>query len=77
VVEAQTKIAELTERIETVRAKLKVGDGAMIYIENASFDKVHAHTDVMNENFVELIMGLDNVTSGFSKNSDEMRNKTG
>ena len=77
VAEAQTKIAELTGRIETARAKLKVGDDAMIDIENASLEDVHAHTDVMNANIAELIMGLDDVTSGFSKDFDEMRNKTG
>jgi chromosome segregation ATPase len=77
VAEAQSKIAELTGRIETARAKLKAGDDAMIDIENASLEDVHAHTDVMNANIAELIMGLDDVTSGFSKDFDEMRNKTG
>jgi len=56
---------------------MKVGDDAMIDIENASLEDVHAHTDVMNANIAELIMGLDDVTSGFSKDFDEMRNKTG
>ena len=65
--EAQTKIAELTGRIETARAKLKIGDGAMIDIENASLDDVHAHTDVMHENIIELLLGLDDVISSFSK----------
>jgi chromosome segregation ATPase len=77
VAEAQSKIAELTGRIETARAKLKAGDDAMIDIENASLEDVHAHTDVMNANIAELIMGLDDVTSAFSKDFDEMRNKTG
>jgi hypothetical protein len=31
----------------------------------------------MNGNIAELIMGLDDVTAGFSKDFDEMRNKTG
>jgi hypothetical protein len=31
----------------------------------------------MNANIAELIMGLDDVTAGFSKDFDEMRNKTG
>jgi chromosome segregation ATPase len=77
VAEAPSKIAELTGRIETARAKLKAGDDAMIDIENASLEDVHAHTDVMNANIAELIMGLDDVTSAFSKDFDEMRNKTG
>jgi hypothetical protein len=38
---------------------------------------VHKHTDVMNANIAELIMGLDDVTAGFSKDFDEMRSKTG
>ncbi|MFZ5963172.1 hypothetical protein ACOXXX_09495 [Thalassococcus sp. BH17M4-6] len=77
VLEAQTKIAELTTRIETARAKMKSGDDAMIDIENASLEDVHAHTDVMNANIAELIMGLDDVTAAFSKDFDEMRTKTG
>jgi hypothetical protein len=77
VAEAQAKISELTSRIETARAKLKAGDDAMIDIENATLEDVHAHTDVMNANIAELIMGLDDVTAAFSKDFDEMRNKTG
>ena len=75
--EAQSKIAEPTGWIKTAREKLKVGDDAMIDIENASLEDVHAHTDVKNANIAVLIMGLDDVTSGFSKDFDEMRNKTG
>ncbi|PSL18662.1 hypothetical protein [Shimia abyssi] len=74
---AQSKIAELTSRIETARAKMKTGDDVAIDIENASLDDVHAHTEVMNANIAELIMGLDDVTSAFSKDFDEMRDKTG
>jgi hypothetical protein len=75
--EAQAKIAELTSRIETARAKLKSGDDIAIDIENASLDDVHRHTDVMNANIAELIMGLDDVTAAFSRDFDQMRNKTG
>jgi len=71
VAEAQAKISELTTRIETARTD------ASIDIENASLADVHAHTDAMNANIAELIMGLDDVTSGFSKDFDEMRSKTG
>ena len=77
VAEAQSKISELTSRIEVARQKMKAGDDAMIDIENANLDDVHAHTDVMNANIAELIMGLDDVTAAFSKDFDEMRNKTG
>ena len=77
VAEAQSKISELTTRIETARAKLKTGDDIAIDIENATLDDVHKHTEVMNANIAELIMGLDDVTAGFSKDFDEMRSKTG
>lgn len=77
VAEAQAKISELTSKIETARAKIQTGDGAMIDIENATLADVHKHAEVMNANIAELIMGLDDVTSGFSKDFDEMRSKTG
>jgi peptidoglycan hydrolase CwlO-like protein len=77
VAQAQSKIAELTSRIETARAKMKSGDDVTIDIENATLEDVHAHTDVMNANIAELIMGLDDVTAGFSRDFDEMRSKTG
>ena len=77
VAEAQAKISELTSRIETARAKAMSGDDISIDIENATLDDVHAHTDLMNANIAELIMGLDDVTTGFSKDFDEMRSKTG
>ncbi|MGB3177157.1 MAG: hypothetical protein WBC68_09720 [Albidovulum sp.] len=77
VAETQAKISELTSRIETARAKLKTGDDVSIDIENASLDDVHKHAEVMNANIAELIMGLDDVTAGFSKDFDQMRSKTG
>jgi hypothetical protein len=77
VASAQAKIAELTSRIETARSKIKGGEDASLDIENATLDEVHAHTETMNANIAELIMGLDDVTAGFSRDFDEMRNKTG
>ena len=77
VAEAQAKISELTTRIETARQKMATGEDASIDIENATLDEVHAHADTMNANIAELIMGLDDVTAGFSKDFDEMRSKTG
>lgn len=74
---AQTKIAEVTSRIEAARQKLEAGQDISIDIENATLDDVHTHTELMNANIAELIMGLDDVTAGFSKDFDEMRNKTG
>lgn len=77
VAEAQSKIAELSSRIETARDKMSKGGDITIDIENASLDDVHAHSDLMNANIAELILGLDDVTAGFSKDFDAMRNKTG
>ena len=74
---AQSKISELTSRIETARAKMEAGGDIGIDIENASLEDVHAHTELMNANIAELIMGLDDVTSGFSQDFEELRNKTG
>ena len=75
--ESQAKIAGLTSRIEAARDKISAGEAADIDIENATLEDVHAHTEVMNSNIAELIMGLDDVTSAFSQDFDEMRNKTG
>ena len=72
---AQAKISAITGRIEEARTKLDAG--ASIDIENASLEDVNKHTDLMNANIAELIMGLDDVTAGFSKDFDEMRSKTG
>ncbi|MBR9764154.1 MAG: hypothetical protein GYB53_11670 [Rhodobacteraceae bacterium] len=74
---AQSKISELTARIETAREKMDTGADVSIEIENATLDDVHAHTEAMNANIAELIMGLDDVTAQFSKDFDEMRGKTG
>ncbi|WP_417524590.1 hypothetical protein [Marinovum sp.] len=77
VAEAQSKISEITSRIETAREKMKAGTEASIDVENATLKDVHAHTEVMNANIAELIMGLDDVTAAFSRDFDEMRSKTG
>lgn len=75
VAEAQARISEITSRIEA--AKTKLDQGLSIDVENATLDDVNKHSDVMNANIAELIMGLDDVTAGFSKDFDEMRSKTG
>ena len=77
VAETQAKMSELTAKIDQARAKLKTGDDVKIDIENATLADVHKHAEVMNANIAELIMGLDDVTAGFSKDFDEMRSKTG
>lgn len=77
VADTQAKIAEMTSRIQTARSKLEAGEDIAVDIENASLEDVHAHTEAMNANIAELIMGLDDVTAGFSQEFDEMRNKSG
>ena len=77
VAETQARISELTSRIETARSKLDTGADISIDIENATLEDVHRHTELMNANIAELIMGLDDVTAGFSKDFSEMRDKTG
>jgi len=72
---AQSKISEITGRIDAARSELE--KGINIDVENATLEDVHAHTELMNANIADLIMGLDDVTAGFSKDFDEMRNKTG
>lgn len=75
VAEAQAKISAITSRIEVARAKLD--QGTELDVENATLEDVHKHTDLMNANIAELIMGLDDVTAAFSKDFNEMRSKTG
>ncbi len=77
VAQAQAKIAEISSRIETARNKIETGAEVTIDIENANLEDVHRHTEAMNANIAELIMGLDDVTAGFQKDFDEMRTKTG
>ena len=76
VAKAQAKISAITGRIEEARAKLSAGEVALD-IENATLEDVSKHTDLMNANIAELIMGLDDVTAGFSKDFQELRSKTG
>lgn len=77
VAQTQARMAELTSRIETTGAKLSAGHDVSLDIENATLADVQAHADLMNANIAELIMGLDDVTAGFSRDFDEMRTKTG
>jgi len=77
VAEAQSKISEITTRIESARQQMKAGTESDIDIETATLQDVHSHTEVMNANIAELIMGLDDVTAAFSRDFDEMRSKTG
>ena len=72
---AQAKITAITARVDEARNKIAMG-GPEIDIENATLADVHQHTEVMNANIAELIMGLDDVTAGFSRDFDELRTKT-
>ncbi len=76
--EAQDKISSMTSRIETARSHIESGDSEFdIDIETATLDDVHAHHETMNANIAELIIGLDEVTAGFSRDFDAMRERTG
>lgn len=75
VAEAQAKISEITSRIEAARSRMD--QGVTLDVENATLEDVHKHTDLMNANIAELIMGLDDVTAGFSAEFAGMRTKTG
>ncbi|WP_323041254.1 hypothetical protein [Gemmobacter sp.] len=76
VAKAQTRISAITAKVEEARARIAQGDPE-IDIETATLEDVHKHTELMNANIAELIMGLDDVTAAFSKDFDEMRSKTG
>ncbi|MDJ0629277.1 MAG: hypothetical protein QNJ44_13545 [Rhodobacter sp.] len=77
IAEARQRMQALTGRIEEIGTKIRTGDDISVDIENATLEDVHAHTDLMNANIAELIMGLDDVTAAFSKDFDEMRSRTG
>ncbi|MFV0302396.1 MAG: hypothetical protein ACK5IP_16260 [Paracoccus sp. (in: a-proteobacteria)] len=72
----QQKMAEVTSQLDRATARADVAEPA-IDIANATLADVHAHTEAMNANIAELIMGLDDVTAGFSKDFEQMRSKTG
>ena len=76
IVLTQQKMAEVTSQLDRATARADVAEPA-IDIANATLADVNAHTEAMNANIAELIMGLDDVTSGFSKEFAEMRSKTG
>lgn len=76
VAEAQSKITQMTARVEALQARAAAGQDISIDIENATLADVHKHTEAMNANIAELIMGLDDVTAGFSRDFEEMRSKT-
>jgi chromosome segregation ATPase len=76
VAKAQAKITAITSKVEEARSRIAMGEPE-IDIENATLQDVHQHSELMNANIAELIMGLDDVTAAFSKDFDELRSKTG
>jgi hypothetical protein len=56
---------------------LAKSDTLAIDIENATLAQVDAHAESMNGNIADLIISLDEVTAGFSKEFSSMRDKTG
>ncbi|MBU3030314.1 hypothetical protein [Paracoccus marinaquae] len=73
---AQGKISEMTAALDRATARADVAE-MPIDVANATLADVHAHTEAMNANIAELIMGLDDVTAGFSKDFEDLRSKTG
>ncbi len=72
---AQAKTAAVTEAF--AESKIAESETIPIDIETASLQDVEAHNEAMNANIAELIIGLDEVTAGFSKEFEAMRDKTG
>lgn len=72
---AQAKTAAVTEAF--AESKIAEAETIPIDIETASLQDVEAHNEAMNANIAELIIGLDEVTAGFSKEFEAMRDKTG
>lgn len=76
VAETQKKISELGSRFDQV-SRADAATMPAIDIATATLSEVNQHTEVMNANIAELIMGLDDITSGFSRDFEQMRSKTG
>ena len=76
--ESQKSVARVQEAMAKVNSKFEQAAQSEtgIDIESADLAAVHAHTDTMNANIAELIMGLDDITNSFSNDFNEMRNKT-
>lgn len=78
--EEQIKLAQAkTTAVSVAFEKLDLADQETLPldIEDATLEDVHAHNETMNANVAELIIGLDEVTAGFSKQFDAMREKSG
>ncbi len=67
-----TAVTSAFARLETAKV-----DALPLDIETATLQDVEAHSETMNGNIAELIMSLDEVTAGFSKEFSAMRDRTG
>lgn len=75
--EAQSQVEAANTKVTTISAAMaETGTETALDIENATLDEVHAHTDIMNGNIADLIMGLDDVTQKFQGDFNAMRSKT-
>ncbi len=72
--EAEAKTAEVTAVFSQLETKS--ADEISIDIEHASLEDVQDHNEIMNASIAELIIGLDEVTAGFSAEFNAMRDKT-
>jgi hypothetical protein len=75
--ESRQKLESLSKSFDTVEQAVGSESDIAIDIENATLEDVHAHNEAMSHSIAELIIGLDEVTSGFSRQFDEMRQKNG
>ncbi|HMB47938.1 MAG TPA: hypothetical protein VKN63_06640 [Afifellaceae bacterium] len=81
--EAETQVRQSKERLESLTKSFDAIEQAVgseteiaLDIDNASLEDVNAHNEAMSHSIAELIIGLDDVTSGFSRQFDEMRQKS-
>lgn len=74
---SKEKVSSITSQMEAAREKIEAGEDLGFDIENATLADVQAHSELMNANIAELIMGLDDTTTAFSSDFDNMRSKSG
>ena len=72
---AEAKAARVSAAFS--EADSETAEEIVIDIDNATLDDVHEHNETMNASVAELIIGLDEVTAGFSEQFTSMREKTG
>ena len=75
--QSKDRLASLSKSFDAVEQAVGSETDIAIDIDNASLEDVHAHNEAMSHSIADLIIGLDDVTSGFSRQFDEMRQKNG